>query len=78
MPSSVLVVDDEHAARSVAGRILQSHYEVHFAADAAEARSKLMGAPVDLLLCDIHLPRGSGMDLMRSLLSRDDEPTRPP
>jgi putative two-component system response regulator len=69
MPSSLLVVDDEHAARSVAGRILQSHYEVQFAADAAEARSKLMGGPVDLMLCDIHLRGESGMELIKSLLS---------
>jgi hypothetical protein len=33
MPSSLLVVDDEHVARAVPGRILQSHYEVQFAAD---------------------------------------------
>jgi putative two-component system response regulator len=73
MPSSVLVVDDEHAARAVAGRILQAHYEVQFAADAPEARSKLMGGPVDLLLCDIHLPGESGIELMGSLLTREDD-----
>jgi putative two-component system response regulator len=73
MPSRVLVVDDEHAARSVAGRILQSHYEMEFAADATEARVKLMGRPVDLLLCDLHLPGESGMELIRSLLSTDDD-----
>jgi cyclic di-GMP phosphodiesterase len=71
MPSSLLV-DDEHGARS-AGRILQSHYEVLFAADATEARSKLMGGRIDLLLCDIHLPGESGMDLIKSLLSREDD-----
>jgi putative two-component system response regulator len=73
MLSSILVVDDEHAARSVAGRILQAHYDVRFAADATEARSKLMGAPVDLLLCDIHLPGESGMELIKSLLSREED-----
>jgi putative two-component system response regulator len=73
VPSGVLVVDDEHAARSVAGRILQSHYEVQFAADATEARSKLMGGQVDLMLCDIHLPGESGMELVESLLSREDD-----
>jgi cyclic di-GMP phosphodiesterase len=73
MPSSVLVVDDEPAARSVAGRILQAHYEVQFAADTSEARSKLMGGPMDLMLCDIHLPGESGMDLIQSLLSREED-----
>jgi putative two-component system response regulator len=73
MLSSILVVDDEHAARSVAGRILQAHYDVRFAADATEARSKLMGGPVDLMLCDIHLPGESGMELIKSLLSREED-----
>ena len=73
MPSCVLVVDDEHAARAVAGRILQSHYAVEFAADATEARAKLMGGSVDLLLCDIHLPGESGMELMESLPSRNGD-----
>jgi putative two-component system response regulator len=73
MQSKLLVVDDEHAARSVAGRILQAHYEIQFAADATEARSKLMGGTVDLLLCDIHLPGESGIELVESLLSREDD-----
>jgi putative two-component system response regulator len=73
MPSGVLVVDDEHAARAVAGRILQSHYDVNFGADAREARAKLMGGHIDLLLCDIHLPGESGMELIQSLLSREDD-----
>jgi putative two-component system response regulator len=73
MPSGVLVVDGEHAARAVAGRILQSHYEVEFGADANEARAKLMGGRIDLLLCDIHLPGESGIDLIQSLLSREDD-----
>jgi putative two-component system response regulator len=73
MPSSILVVDDQHAARAVAGRILQPHYEVQFAADVSEARTKLMGGPVDLLLCDIHLPGASGMELVGSLLTADDD-----
>jgi putative two-component system response regulator len=73
MPSGVLVVDDEHAARAVAGRILQAHYEVHFGADASEGRTKLMGGQIDLLLCDIHLPGESGMELVQSLLSREED-----
>jgi putative two-component system response regulator len=73
MQSRLLVVDDGHAARAVAGRILQSHYDVHFAADTTEARAKLMGGSFDLLLCDIHLPGESGMELLRSLLSGSED-----
>jgi putative two-component system response regulator len=73
MQSRVLVVDDGHAARAVAGRILQSHYDVEFAADANEARLKMMRGSFDLLLCDIHLPGESGMELMTSLLSGHED-----
>ena len=73
MQSRLLVVDDGHAARAVAGRILQSHYDVEFAADANEARLKMMGGSFDLLLCDIHLPGESGMELMTSLLSGQED-----
>jgi putative two-component system response regulator len=73
MQSRLLVVDDGHAARAVAGRILQSHYDVEFAADANEARLKMMRGSFDLLLCDIHLPGESGMELMASLLSGHED-----
>jgi putative two-component system response regulator len=73
MHSRLLVVDDGHAARAVAGRILQSHYDVEFAADANEARLKMMRGSFDLLLCDIHLPGESGMELMTSLLSGHED-----
>jgi putative two-component system response regulator len=46
---------------------------VQFGADAIEARAKLMGGNIDLLLCDIHLPGESGMDLIQSLLAREDD-----
>ncbi|MGA9373072.1 MAG: HD domain-containing phosphohydrolase [Solirubrobacterales bacterium] len=73
MRRSVLVLDDEPAAQSVAGRILQPHYDVALAADTTEAHGKLIGGLVDLLVCDIHLPRESGMDLIERLLARADD-----
>jgi putative two-component system response regulator len=71
MGSTILVLDDESASREVAGRILEPRYDVEFAADTTEARGKLLGV-VDLLLCDIDLHGESGMDLIRNVLSRDD------
>jgi putative two-component system response regulator len=69
---SIIVVDDEPGARAVAGRILDSHYDVEFASNTSEARAKLIGV-VDLLLCDLNLPGESGLDLVRSVLKRDAE-----
>jgi putative two-component system response regulator len=73
MRPSILVLDDEPAARAVAGRILESHYDVEFAADTTEARGKLISGLVDLLLCDINLPGESGMDLIQGLLFREND-----
>jgi putative two-component system response regulator len=73
MRPRLLVVDDEEGARSVAGRILEPHYETDFAADAHEARGKLISGLVHLLLCDINLPGESGMQLVESLLAKEDD-----
>jgi putative two-component system response regulator len=73
MKPSVLIIEDDAVARAFAGRILSQRYEVAFAADAHEARGKLIGGPIDLVLCDIHLPGENGMDLVESMLSRRDE-----
>jgi len=72
MRPRILVVEDDAVARTLAGRILQPHYEVDFAADAHEARGKLIGGPIDLLLCDIFLPGENGMDLVETVLARED------
>jgi putative two-component system response regulator len=73
MRPTVLVLDDEPAAREVAGRVLESLYEVEFAADSSEARAKLLGGLVDLLLSDVNLTGESGMDLMQTLLAREED-----
>src|SRR4051794_22699362 len=73
MSARLLVVDDDPAGRTVAGQVLERDYEVDFASDATEARGKLISGLVDLLLCDIHLPGESGMDLIRSLLAREND-----
>jgi cyclic di-GMP phosphodiesterase len=71
MRLSVLVLDDEPAAREAARRILEPRFEVDVASDTTEARAKFLGV-VDLLLCDVNLRGESGMDLIRGVLSRED------
>jgi putative two-component system response regulator len=73
MKPSILVVEDDAVARTFAGRILEPRYDLDFAADAHEARGKLIGGLVDLLLCDNYMPGESGMDLVETVLSRDEE-----
>jgi putative two-component system response regulator len=70
--SQLLIVDDDPLARELACQILGPHYELDIAADAQEARGKLIGGSPDLLLCDIYMPGESGLDLAEWLLSRID------
>ncbi len=72
MKPSILIVEDDAVARTQAARILNPHYEVDLVADAHEARGKLIGGMVDLLLCDHYMPGESGMDLVETVLSREE------
>ncbi len=67
MPSlHVLVIEDEPAAQQVlAAAVRRVGYSVDTAADIAEAREKLSRDDVDVALCDIQLPDGHGIELLR-------------
>ena len=71
---TVLVVDDEPALRSVlALRIGDWGYDVTTVADAAEAEAEIGRRMPDLILSDVVLPDGSGVDLLRRLRRQDEE-----
>lgn len=66
----VLVVDDEpHIGLLLRPHLEQLGYRVSLARNLAEARTLLASpaATVDVLLLDLHLPDGSGFDLLRQL-----------
>lgn len=65
----LLVVDDEpHLGLVLRPYLEQLGYKVSFARTLDEARSVLRAKPpTDGLLLDIHLPDGSGLDLLRDL-----------
>jgi two-component system response regulator AtoC len=67
MPSlHVLVVEDELAALQVlAAAVRHGGYSVDTAADLGEAKAKLAGGDVDVALCDIQLPDGDGIELLK-------------
>ena len=66
----VLVVDDEPVVRQIlASAVARAGYSIDQAATAAEAASKLARGDVDVALCDIKLPDGSGIDLVRNCRS---------
>jgi DNA-binding response OmpR family regulator/HPt (histidine-containing phosphotransfer) domain-containing protein len=67
----ILVADDEPALRRVLQRLLeQEGYVVETVEDGEQALTRLLNpslAPVDLLLLDVHMPRRSGIEVLRAL-----------
>src|SRR3954454_1243018 len=68
----LLIVDDDSLSLEIASETLRPHYEVELAADAQEARGKLIGGGYELLLCDIYMPGESGLELAEWVLSKSD------
>src|SRR5690242_9445747 len=63
----VLVVDDELAVRQIMSETVRAAgYVVSEASGAAQAAMKLAQGDVDVALCDINMPDGSGIDLVRN------------
>lgn len=68
---SVLIVDDEPAVRRLLGALLQGRgYRPMLAADGVEARAAVETEDVAVVLCDLHLRRESGAELVQDLLRR--------
>ncbi|MFL5953635.1 MAG: HD domain-containing phosphohydrolase [Gaiellaceae bacterium] len=67
----VLIVDDDDAFRRILSRILTRHgYTCVEAASATEAEVTFAAGPFALVLCDITMPGGSGLGLIRGLLTQ--------
>jgi two-component system catabolic regulation response regulator CreB len=65
-------VDDEpHIGLVLRPFLEQLGYQVSFARTLSEARAALRARPTDGLLLDLHLPDGSGLDLLRDLRGQD-------
>ena len=68
--ASILVVDDETAVRRFAARVLQREgYTVVEATDGMEALElvRMNGAPVEIVVSDIVMPRLNGVELTKAL-----------
>jgi two-component system, NtrC family, response regulator PilR len=62
----ILVVDDETSIREFLEiLLLRAHHHVRLARDAVDAIAQLKEEPVDLVLTDLRLPKGSGMDVLQ-------------
>jgi two-component system, cell cycle response regulator len=62
----ILLVDDEKVARAVYGDYLaDAGHEVHAVSGVGEARAALALHPFDLVVTDLILPQGDGMEVLR-------------
>ncbi|HEY9096882.1 MAG TPA: sigma-54 dependent transcriptional regulator, partial [Hydrogenophaga sp.] len=68
-PAAILVVDDEPDLRTLYElTLLREGYEVESAADLTEARSVLGRSAFDVVITDMRLPDGLGLELLRELV----------
>ncbi|MGZ3181917.1 MAG: response regulator transcription factor [Telluria sp.] len=69
----LLVEDDAMIARSLALGLRYEDFDVAIATTASEATQALAERPFDLVMFDVGLPDGDGIDLCRSLRQRDPD-----
>lgn len=62
----ILIIDDEEKLRTLLARIISLEgFEVVQAADCKSGLKKLAQADIDVVLCDVKLPDGSGVELSK-------------
>lgn len=67
----ILVVDDDLEIRKLLGRYLDAQgLRVSLAADRRELEEKLTTQQIDLIVLDVMLPDGSGLDICRQMRDR--------
>ncbi len=76
MPISILIVDDEAAARYGMRRALEKEgYRIYEAEATSKADEVLSSAPIHVVLLDVRLAAESGLDYLPSLVSRANAPS---
>ncbi len=72
MSHSILVVDDERAVRASLKKVLTAEgFEVQTAETLAAGRAALAASPPDVVIFDLRLPDGSGLDLLSEVRKLD-------
>ncbi len=70
-PLHILLIEDSTSTAQVYCSYLESDYQVTLAHSEAEARQCLDMQNFDLLLVDVRLPDGSGLDILKQLRHKD-------
>lgn len=70
----VLIVDDDESDRLLMRGILQgADHELYFASNGEEAMKLYLRHPVDVVVTDIQMPRGDGIELITALIGIDPD-----
>jgi two-component system OmpR family response regulator len=71
--AKVLIVDDDPGSRELLSEVLTADgYFVSAVADGAAARDELArDGAYDIVIADLRMPNGTGLDLLRDLSSRN-------
>ncbi len=72
MSNRILIVDDDDTLRETLADVLARHYEVDQAADAASALAIARSRSFDLVLLDLRLPDGNGLEVLQQLHEIDE------
>lgn len=68
MAKRILVIDDAAAIRQVVELALQSReYKVVQASDGEEGLRQMKETRIDLVICDVNMPKVDGIEFLRSL-----------
>jgi DNA-binding response OmpR family regulator len=63
-PRALIVDDDEGFRLGLAELVKREGFSVASAGSLKQAREEIAASPPDILLVDLHLPDGSGLDLL--------------
>ncbi len=70
----VLIVDDDEADRQLMRSLLGAEgHELYLAASGEEALKLYLRHPIDVVVTDIQMPRGDGLELITALRGIDPE-----
>jgi DNA-binding NtrC family response regulator len=71
---ALLVVDDEETLReAIAFDFKRKGFNVQSAANGTQALEIVKQAPIDLIISDVRMPNGDGLELLREVRRRDPE-----
>ena len=73
-PRKLLIVDDDEQARRFTASILETAgHDLFFAKSGEEALRAFLRKEIELVVTDLHMPNGDGLELIEALSGINDE-----